>query len=710
MIKLIKSCFLIALTTFAACNKLSKMNANEMIIEVPKAKKIPKELTAHGDTRIDNYYWLRERDNPEVIDYLNAENEYLKKMLAHTDSFQEKLFLEMKGRIKENDQSLPYKKDGYYYYARYEEGLEYAINCRKKESLENAEEIIFNQNELAEGYDYFSMGDMSISTDNNLVAFATDTMGSRIYQIQFKDLNSGKILDDLIPNVTGNLCWANDSKTIFYSRMDPVTLRSYQIYRHEIGTSPDNDQLVYEELDETFSAYVWRTKSKKYIMISSSATLSSEIRFLSADEPKSEFKILQPREDDHEYDVSHFGDKFYIRTNLNARNFKLMEVSVNQTSKENWKDLISHREDVFLEGIEIFKDFLVVDERKEGLTNLRIMPWKGEAYYLDFGEDVYTAYVSTNPDFDTKILRYGYSSLTTPNSIFDFNMETKSKELMKQQEVLGDFDPGNYKSERIYATANDGKKIPMSLVYKNDFKKDGSNPCLIYGYGSYGNTIDPYFSSLRLSLLDRGFVFVIAHVRGGQIYGRDWYEDGKFFNKMNTFTDFIACSEHLINQKYSAKDKLFAMGGSAGGLLMGAIMNIKPELYKGIVAVVPFVDIVTTMLDDSIPLTTGEYDEWGDPNYKEYYEYMLSYSPYDQVKAMDYPNVLVTTGLHDSQVQYWEPAKWVAKLREIKTDNNLLLMHINMDAGHGGASGRFERIKETALEYAFILDLAGIKE
>ncbi len=680
-------------------------------IKAPIANKIPKELKIHGETRIDNYYWLNKREDPEVLKYLETENAYLDTMLAHTKAFQNSLFEEMKGRIKEDDQSLPYKQDGYFYYTRYEEGKEYPINCRKKGSLEAEEEIMFNQNEMAEGFDYFNMGSRDISSNNKIMAFATDTVGRRVYQIQFKDLSTGEIFEDIIRDVTGNLAWANDNQTLFYARHDPTTLRSFQIYKHKLGTNPEEDTLVYEESDEIFGAYVWKTKSKEYIMIGAYATPSSEVRYLKADNPDGEFQILQKREENHEFDVSHFEDRFYIRTNWKAKNFRLMEVDAKNPGKENWKELIPHRDDVYFEGIEIFKEYLVIDERKEGLSHLRVMPWHGgEEYYIDFGEDVYTAYASINPDFDSKVLRYGYSSLTTPNSTFDFNMETKEKTLMKQQEVIGDFSADNYKAERSYAQAKDGTKIPMSIVYRKGTKLNGESPCLIYGYGSYGLTIDPHFSLVRLSLLDRGFVYAIAHIRGGQINGRDWYEDGKFFNKKNTFTDFIACSEHLIEKKYSDPDNLFAMGGSAGGLLMGAIINMRPELYKGIVAAVPFVDVVTTMLDDSIPLTTGEYDEWGNPNDKDYYHYILSYSPYDQVKKQSYPNMLVTTGLHDSQVQYWEPAKWVAKLREMKTDDNLLVLYTNLDAGHGGASGRFTRLKETAMEYAFILDLAGIKK
>ncbi|MEQ8359232.1 MAG: S9 family peptidase [Cytophagales bacterium] len=682
---------------------------NKAQIQAPIAKKIPKKLSKHGHTRIDNYYWLNDRENPEVLNYLEAENKYLDTILAHTKAFQQDLFEEMKGRIKEDDSSLPYRKDGFFYYSRYEEGMEYQILCRKKGSLKAREEITLNLNELAAGYDFFNLGSSSISTNNMLMAFAIDTLGRRIYEIKFKDLKSGKFLDDVISNVTGNLAWANDNKTLFYARQDPTTLRSFQIYKHELGTNPEDDKLIYEEKDEAFGCYVWKTKSRKYLMIGSYATLSSEIRYLHTENTNGEFKVLQTREENHEYDVSHFGNEFFIRSNWKAKNFRLLKVNEDNPSKKNWEEVIPHRENTLLESIEIFKDYLVLDERSEGLTNIRVIPWAGEEYYIDFGEEVYTAFISTNPEFDTEVLRYGYSSPTTPVSSFDYNMGTKKRKLMKQQEVIGEFSSKNYKADRSYAQAEDGTRIPISIVYRKNLRKKGKNPCLIYGYGSYGSTIDPYFSSVRLSLLDRGFVFAIAHIRGGQINGREWYEDGKFLKKENTFKDFIACSEHLIEKKYSDPNNLFAMGGSAGGLLMGAIVNMRPDLYKGIVAAVPFVDVVTTMLDESIPLTTGEYDEWGNPNDKKYYDYILSYSPYDQVKKQNYPHMLITTGLHDSQVQYWEPAKWVAKLREMKTDDNLLLLHTNMEAGHGGASGRFTSLKETAMEYAFILDLAGIK-
>ncbi len=694
----------VALIANQSCKTEEKM-------EAPVAEKKAKELTIHGDTRVDNYYWLRERENPEVIAYLEAENAYREEVMKGTENLQESLFNEIIGRIKQTDESVPYKENGYYYYVRYIEGKEYPIYCRKKGSLDGEEEVIADVNEMAEGYAYYDLSGVSISPDNRYAVMGIDTVSRRNYTLMIKDLETGNMLDDVVPLTTGGASWAADNSTIFYTRKDDVTLRSKAIYRHTMGADASNDILVYEEEDETFNTYVYKSKSREYMIIGSASTLTSEYRVLEADNPSGEFRVVQPRVRGLEYDIAHFGDYFYIITNLNAVNFRLMKTSVNRGGKENWKEVIAHREDVFLEGIEIFRDYLVVNERKEGLNQLRVIRWEdGSEHYVEMGEEVYTAWLSINLDFDSKLLRYGYSSMTTPVSTYDYQLDTKEKTLLKQQEVVGDFNPSSYETKRLYAVADDGKKIPMSIVYRKGIKLDGSNPTLLYGYGSYGHTVDPTFSSHRLSLLDRGFVFAIAHIRGSQIYGRPWYEDGKLLKKMNTFTDFNDCAEHLISEKYTSPDNLYAMGGSAGGLLMGAVINLQPELYKGVIAAVPFVDVVTTMLDDEIPLTTGEYDEWGNPNEEEYYKYMLSYSPYDQVERKDYPNMLVTTGLHDSQVQYWEPAKWVAKLRDMKTDDNLLLMYCNMDTGHGGASGRFERYKETAMEYAFLLKLAGISE
>ena len=678
----------------------------------PKAKVIPKSLEKHKDIRIDNYFWMNERENPEVIDYLNQENTYYNSMTAHTKDFQKDLFEEMKGRIKEDDQSVPYLYNGYYYITRFEIGQDYPIYSRKKGSLSANEEILFNCNDLAKGHSFFQLGGLSVSPDNKFATFGVDTVGRRIYTIQIKNLETGEILSDKIENVTGGSVWANDNKTIFYTRQDKVTLRADKIFRHKLGTNSADDVLVFDEKDDTFNVSVSKEKSKKYIVIGSGSTLTTEYRILNSDNPDGEFTIFQPRVRGLEYSISHFGDSFYVLTNKDkATNFKLMKTPENATSKENWKDLIPHRKEVLIEDIEIFRNYLVVEERSNGLNHIRIMPWSGAGeYYLPFGSETYNAYTTTNVDFDTDVLRYSYQSLATPSSVIDFNMTTKEKEIKKEQQVLGGkFDKNNYIEERIWATATDGTKVPISMVYRKELKKDGKNPLLLYAYGSYGITMDTYFSSTRLSILDRGFVFAIAHIRGGEDLGRQWYEDGKLLKKKNTFTDFIDCSKHVIKEKYTSPEHLYAEGGSAGGLLMGAVVNMAPELYNGVIAQVPFVDVITTMLDDSIPLTTGEYDEWGNPNVKKYYDYMLSYSPYDNVIAQKYPNMYVSTGLHDSQVQYWEPAKWVAKLRTKKTGDTVLFLNTNMDAGHGGASGRFEALKELAKEYSFLLDLEKIK-
>jgi len=680
-------------------------------IQVPLAKKVPKELTIHNDKRIDNYYWLNDKNNSDVIAYLNAENAYTKQMTLHTEGFQKDLFEEIKGRIKEDDTSVPYKLNGYWYLTKYEVGKDYPIYVRKKETLEANEDILFDCNKMAKDHAYFNLGGISISPDNTLAAFSTDTVSRRQYTIQIKNLITGEIYSDKILNTTGSATWTNDNNTLFYAMKDEVTLRSHKIFKHKLYSDPETDIEVFYEVDETFNTFVYKTKSKKYIIIGSSSTLSSEYRFLNADTPDGDFKIFQERTEDLEYNLAHYNDSFYIISNKDdATNFKISKTSENTTGKENWQDVIPHRKSVLIEDIEIFKDYLVVNERENGLNKLRIISWnKEEDYYLPFNSETYTTYIGNNPDFESDLLRYGYNSLTDPSSVIDYNLKTKQSEIKKEQEVLGGkFKKENYESKRIWATASDGVKIPISLVYKKGIKLDGSNPLLQYAYGSYGSTIDPSFSSIRLSLLDRGFIYAISHVRGSEYLGREWYEHGKLLAKKNTFTDFITCSKYLIHQKYTSNQHLYAYGGSAGGLLMGAIINMNPELYHGVLAAVPFVDVVTTMLDDTIPLTTGEYDEWGNPNELKYYNYMKSYSPYDNVEAKDYPNMLVTTGLHDSQVQYWEPAKWVAKLREMKTDSNKLLLHTDMESGHGGASGRFESLKEVALEYAFLLDLEGI--
>ncbi|MDZ4751970.1 MAG: S9 family peptidase [Flavobacteriales bacterium] len=704
-------------------NSKQETMQDTLSVKPPIAQKLEHITEVHGLSISDPYFWMRLSDEqkekgdslPEtkaVRDYLNAENEYTQAALAHTASFQEKLFEEMKGRIKEDDQSVPYKDNGYWYYTRFEKGQDYSFYCRKKDSMENGtEEVLVNGPERAKGKDYWAVGGMSISEDNQILAFSEDIVSRRQYTIQFRNLATGKEYSEKIINTTGGITWAADNKTVFYTMQDPTSLRSFQVWKHKLGADQSTDQMIYQEDDETFNTFVYKTKSDKFLVIGNNQTVSSEYRILDANTPDGEWKMFQVRERDHEYGIDHYNDKFYIVTNWNAKNFKLMETALDKTTKENWRDVIAHRDDVLLEGIEIFKDYLVVDERKNGLNQLRIINWTSKAeHYIEFQDAAYTAYTGTNPDFNTEVLRYGYSSLVTPNSTYDYNMSTKERTLLKQQEIVGGYDVNNYSSERIMVTARDGVKVPVSIVYRKGFEKNGKAPCLLYAYGSYGSSTDAYFSSTRLSLIDRGFVFAIAHIRGGSEMGRQWYEDGKMFKKMNTFNDFIDCADALVKEQFASKDNLFAMGGSAGGLLMGAVVNMRPELWKGIVAAVPFVDVINTMLDETIPLTTGEFDEWGNPKIKEQFDYMMTYSPYDNVKAQSYPNMLVTTGFWDSQVQYWEPAKWVAKLREMKTDSNRLFLHTNMDSGHGGQSGRFRALKEYALEYAFMLDLAGIKE
>jgi oligopeptidase B len=674
-------------------------------------KKIPTRLETHGHVRVDDYYWLRERDNPEVIRYLNQENDFAAKAMVHTQEFEKKLFEEIKARIKQTDLSVPYKRDDYFYYTRFEAGKEYPIYCRKQGSLDEAEQVMLDGNILAQGHEFFSIGGSAVSSGQDLLAYAIDTQGRRIHRAYFKNLATGVLLPDVIPTVTENLVWGNDNRTLFYGKQDETTLRQHQIWRHIVGSDPATDQLVYQEDDETFSVYISKTKSKKYLMLVSAQTISHEYRYLDADQPRGEFTMFLPRARGHEYQVDHIDDRFIIRTNDQAKNFRLMATQVSQPEREHWRELIPHRDDVYLGDFDLFNDYLVMEERARGLTQIRVVPWSGSgAHYLEFAEPAYRADLGVNLELDTKIVRFGYTSMKTPQSIYDYDMATRQRTLLKQEEVLGGFNPDDYVTERLYAPASDGTEIPLSLLYRKGLKKDGMNPTLLYGYGSYGASIDAAFASPRLSLVDRGFVFAIAHIRGGQELGRRWYDDGKLLKKKNTFSDFIACAEYLIQQGFTCPDKLFAMGRSAGGLLMGAVSNLRPDLFKGIVAEVPFVDVVTTMLDASIPLTTGEYDEWGDPNKKEYYDYMLSYSPYDNVARKNYPAMLITGGLHDSQVQYWEPAKWVAKLRELKIGTNPVLLKTNMEAGHGGASGRFRRHQETAFSYVFLLDLAGIRE
>jgi oligopeptidase B len=708
----IKFLFLILISSLFSCDTKTQKSMSELP-NAPLAKQIPKNLTIHDDVRVDEFYWLNDRENPEVIDYLNKENDYYDAHTAHTKKFQTSLFEEMKSRIKEDDSSVPYKYNGYWYITKYQKGKDYPIYTRKKETLEAAEELLFDCNEMAKDHSYFRLVGLNINLNNDLVSYGIDTTGRRQYTLHIKDLKTNKIFKDEISNTTGGSTWANDNKTLFYTQKDETTLRSEAIYKHQLNTDQKSDVLIYEETDDTFGVSVYKTKSDKYLVIASYSTLTTEYQILKADTPNGDFKVFQPRTRGLEYGISHFEDSFYIVSNADgAQNFKLSKTSETQTEKQYWKDVIPHRESVLLEDIDIFKDFLVLSERENGLNHIHIKRWDGtDSYYLPFESETYTAYTTTNIDFNTTILRYGYQSLTTPSSVIDFDMVTKTKTIQKEQEVLGGkFKKENYTSERLWATATDGTQIPISLIRHVDTKKSSKTPLLLYAYGSYGSTIDPYFSTVRLSLLDRGFVYAIAHIRGGQYLGRQWYEDGKLFKKKNTFSDFVDCSKYLIKNNYTSAEHHYAMGGSAGGLLMGAVINLAPELYNGVVAQVAFVDVVTTMLDDSIPLTTGEYDEWGNPNEKDYYDYMKSYSPYDNVTNKLYPNMLVTTGLHDSQVQYWEPAKWVARLRAQDKNSSQLYLQTNMEAGHGGASGRFEALKEVAAEYAFLLDLESISK
>ena len=690
---------------FSSCHQKT-----ENTMKPPKAKKIEKIFEEHGHQRIDNYYWLNQRDNQEVIDYLKAENAYTKEILKHTEKLQEKIYKEIVSRIKQTDMSVPYKLNGYEYYTRYEKGKEYPVYCRKALKENAPEEIMLDGNKMAEGHAFFNIGSWEVSPDNKMLVYSVDTVSRRKYTLHFKNLKTGEVFEESIPNTSGNVTWAGDNKTVFYAVKDE-TLRPYKILKHKLGQDIHTDEVVFHETDPTFNTFVYKTKSEKYIVIGSESTLTTEYRILDASRPEGPFNVFQKRTKGVEYDISHQGDRWLVRTNYKALNFRLMETPEGQTGIENWKEVVPNRDDVLFEYVIVFRDFYVMAERKNGLVSFRIFNTKeNNEHYIAFDENDYYAYSSANPDFNSEKLRYGFTSLKTPETIYEYDMVSREQTLLKQKEVLGGYDPSEYVTERQYATARDGVKIPISIIYKKGFKKDGTQPLLLYGYGSYGYSVESYFSPARLSLLDRGFAYAVAHIRGGEEMGRQWYEDGKLLKKKNTFFDFIDCGKYIVEHKYASPEKLFAYGGSAGGLLIGAVINFDPQLFKGVIAAVPFVDVVTTMLDESIPLTTGEYDEWGNPNEKEYYEYMLSYSPYDNVEAKDYPNILVTTGLHDSQVQYWEPAKWVAKLRDMKTDDNLLLLKTNMDYGHGGASGRFEIYKETALEYAFILDLAGIKE
>jgi oligopeptidase B len=679
----------------------------------PVAKKISKKLVIHNDVRIDNYYWMKDKENPEVIDYINLENSYYQQQTKNSNIFRNSLFEEMKSRIKKDDSSVPYKYNGYWYFTKYKKGKDYPIYIRRKNNISSKDEILFDCNELSKDHSYFNLVGISISPNNSLVSYAVDTIGRRNYTIKVKDLNSKKNYDLNITNTTGNSTWANDNKSLYYTEKNKTTLRSQYIKKHILGTNKINDSLIYEEHDETFGVGIYKTKSNKYLVISSYSSLTTEYRILDANFPKKKFKLFQKRIKGVEYNISHHKDMFYIITNIdNAFNFKVMFTDENNTKNTNWKDFIAHRNNVLIESIDVFNKYIVLSERVNGLSMIKVFNIDdSKSYYIPFEGETYTAYTSTNIDFDTQILRYVYNSLTTPTTVVDFNLETKVKSIKKTQEILDDnFKKENYTSKRLWAKSRDGTSLPISIIHRNNISINSNTPLLLYAYGSYGSTIDPYFSSLRLSILDRGFVFAIAHVRGGEYFGRKWYNDGKLFNKNNTFFDFIDCSKFLINNNYTSSSHLYAMGGSAGGLLMGVIINDSPSLYKGIVAQVPFVDVITTMLDDKIPLTTGEYDEWGNPNTKSFYNYMKTYSPYDNIKSQIFPNILVTSGLYDSQVQYWEPTKWVAKIREYNLGKNKLFLKTNMNAGHSGVSGRFNSIKEVVDVYIFLLELEGISK
>lgn len=718
--------------TFAACKVKQTMDTalrtksgiiaeRSKTLKAPVASKIPHELVTHGDKRIDDYYWMKLSDEQklaaepddqtkEVISHLNAENLYRTEVMEPLEPLQEKIYQEIVGKIKQNDISVPYFHNGYWYLTRFEKGSEYAIRSRKKESLEADDMLLLDENELAKPYAYYATAGRNVSPDNNILAFGEDTLSRRQYNIRFLDIHTGQYLIDVIPNTTGSLVWANDNKTVFYTKKD-ASLRSFQIVKHVLGEDPANDTVIFQEDDETFNAYVFKSKSNKYIVIGSWATVSQEYRYLDANHPNDELTLFQPRERNLEYGIDHINGSWYIRTNIDgAKNFKIMSCAEANTSKEQWKDLIPHEENALVENFELFEDYLVVGKRVKGITQIFVKPWNADGHFINFGEEAFFAYTSFNPEASATTLRLEYSSLTTPNTTYDYNMRTRELHMMKQMEVVGDFNSEDYMSERLMVKSRDGVEIPVSIVYKKGFKRDASSPCLLYGYGSYGASLDPTFNVARLSLIDRGFVVALAHIRGGEELGRQWYENGKLLNKKNTFFDFIDCGKYLVSNKYCAPDKLTAMGGSAGGLLMGAVVNMEPDMWKAVINAVPFVDVVTTMLDESIPLTTGEYDEWGNPNEEQYYHYMKSYSPYDNLTKSNYPAMLVTTGYHDSQVQYWEPTKYVAKMRDLKQNDTPLLLYCNMAVGHGGASGRFARYKETSMEYAFLLDILGIND
>lgn len=685
------------------------------LLSAPIAKKIPYDVSVHGDTRIDNYYWMRDdtRSDKDLIAHLEAENAYTTKVMARTENLQEKLYQELVARIEKDDSSVPYKKHGYWYKASFSGDLEYPVFSRLPVSLNADEELLIDVNELAEGHEFFSFGWMSISPNSQIAAYTTDSLSRRIYTIEFKDLKTGAMLADKIEGANRSVVWANDNQTIFYVNKDPQTLLGYQVFRHKLGTPQSDDVLVYEEKDNTFYTGIGKTLDESQILIFHDHTIKSGVSLIDANKPESAARIFQPIESGHEYSVKKSGDFYYIRTNWDAKNFRIMKVAVNDVGDRNkWQEVVAHASDTYISDYLLFAGYLIISEIREAVTGIRVISLDGKRVFsLPFDEQAFAVSFEINANFETDKLRINYSSLTTPHTVYEYDLLDASRKLLKQQKVLGGFMAQDYQSERIFVSARDGAKIPVSIVYKKAlFKKDGSNPLYQYGYGSYGSNVTPRFRANILPLLDRGFVYVIAHIRGSQTMGRAWYEDGKLFNKRNTFTDFIDVTKAMLKLKYADANRVFAQGGSAGGLLMGGVLNMAPDLYTGIIANVPFVDVLTTMLDESIPLTSNEWDEWGDPRDPDYYAYMKSYSPYDNVEKKAYPNMLVTTGFHDSQVQYFEPAKWVAKLREYKTDDNLLIFNVDMAAGHGGASGRFKRYHEQALEYAFVLDLAGMRE
>jgi len=675
----------------------------------PLARKEPKAIELHGDKRIDNYFWLRDKSSPEVIKYLEDENKYTEEQLADTKPLQEKIYKEIVSRIRETDMGVPMKRDDYFYYTRTEQGKNYPIYCRKKGSVNGAEEILLDANQLAAGQKYFQMGIYSVSPDHKILAFGTDVKGDEEFVVRFKDLATGDLLPGQLERVTYGFAWANDNKTVFYTVMDEAR-RPFKVFRYQLGQKQTDAHEVFHEKDQRFTVNISRSHSNAYIFLSVDSATTSEVHFVKADTPADGFTVLYPRQQDIEYQVIHHDAEFFVRVSDTGKNFRLVRVPVNNPDKKNWQEVLPHRREVMLEGVDAFKDHLLVMERDRGLINLRIRKFStGAEHFVQFPEPAYTVSPGGYVEYDTNILRFTYSSLVTPSSVFDYNMDTKTRELKKQQEVLGGYDPAKYVSERLNASASDGTKIPISIVYRRGLKKDGANPALLNGYGSYGIPSDPGFSSARLSLLDRGFVFAIAHIRGGGDLGKYWHEDGRMLKKRNSFTDFIAAAEYLIKEKYTQPSKLAIIGGSAGGLLMGAVTNMRPDLFGAVVAKVPFVDVLNTMMDATLPLTVGEYEEWGNPADQKFYSYMRSYSPYDNLESQRFPNMLVTAGLNDPRVSYWEPAKWVAKLRTLKKGDSLLVLKTNMGAGHFGESGRYNQFKEAAFDYAFIIKALGLK-